>query len=258
MTADARRKGIDIFAKAGSPVIAVQDGRIVKIGRTERLGTFIQLRDVYGNTYTYGHLKKVAQAYPVPKERRTSKAAVARELKLPKADPKPTAPASAGRQPAARPRVAAPRKAPAARPKPRVATKERLFAHPARPSAYRAGGEDQLLEHGAKVSGTTTFRSYFTQVFGLKRDDVVLKRLKVGSKVVAGTILGRIGTQPDRRAPTSTSRSARPARTRRGSTPSRSSTAGSCSRRPRSTARPAPTRSSAPTPRTRRSARSCS
>jgi hypothetical protein len=30
-------------------------------------------------------------------------------------------------------------------------------------------------------------------VFGLKRSDVVLKRLKVGSRVIAGTILGRIG-----------------------------------------------------------------
>jgi len=30
-------------------------------------------------------------------------------------------------------------------------------------------------------------------VYGLGRDDVVLKRLKVGSKVIAGTILGRVG-----------------------------------------------------------------
>ena len=191
---DERRKGIDIFAKAGSPVIAVQDGKIVKIGRNERLGTFVQLRDVYGNTYTYGHLKKVARAHPVPKERKApSAAALRRELELPEADPKPTRPASAGRQPARRPAV---RRSvePAAAPAPRATVaKERLFANPARPSSFRSGGEDQLLERGAPVPGTTTFRSYFTKAFGLDRDDVVLKRLKVGSKVVAGTILGRTG-----------------------------------------------------------------
>src|SRR5205085_7743170 len=48
----ASRRGINIYAKAGSPVIAVQDGRIVKVGENERLGKFIMLRDVYGNTYT--------------------------------------------------------------------------------------------------------------------------------------------------------------------------------------------------------------
>ncbi|MCW3041291.1 MAG: peptidoglycan DD-metalloendopeptidase family protein, partial [Solirubrobacterales bacterium] len=51
---DARkdRKGIDIFAKAGSPVIAVQDATVTSIGESKRLGKIIQIRDVYGNTYT--------------------------------------------------------------------------------------------------------------------------------------------------------------------------------------------------------------
>ena len=94
------RKGINVFAAAGSPVIAVQDGKIVKMGRTDRLGKFIQLRDVYGNTYTYAHLKKLSLAYPVPKEKTVSDAQVKKELhlKAPKKDPKPTAAASAGTQ----------------------------------------------------------------------------------------------------------------------------------------------------------------
>src|SRR6202012_3352104 len=50
------RKGIDIFAKTGSPVIAVNDGKIVRIGKSARLGRYIMLQDEYGNTYTYGHL----------------------------------------------------------------------------------------------------------------------------------------------------------------------------------------------------------
>jgi len=77
------RRGIKIFAKAGSPVIATQDGQIVGLGTTKRLGRYIKLRDVYGNTYTYGHLKSVAQAYPVPKPKTVTKAAIDKELKLP-------------------------------------------------------------------------------------------------------------------------------------------------------------------------------
>ena len=205
VTSDTRRQGIDIFAKAGSPVVAVQDGKIVRMGVNQKLGRFIQLRDVYGNTYTYAHLKKLARAYPVPKVHHVSQAQVARELKLPKADPKPTAPASAGTQrtaPAPKAtKVVAKHVAPAVHASaPRVA-KERLFANPSRPQAYHHGGETQLLNSGAAVPGYTTFKSYFTQVFGLKRNDVVLKPLKAGSRVIAGTILGRIGQIAPKVAP---------------------------------------------------------
>src|SRR3954467_7629953 len=54
---------------------------------------------------------------------------------------------------------------------------------------------------GGAVPGLTTFKSYFTQLFGLKRDEVYLKRMKPGSKVIAGTILGRIGRTGSAKAP---------------------------------------------------------
>jgi murein DD-endopeptidase MepM/ murein hydrolase activator NlpD len=188
----SNRTGVDIYARKGSPVIATQDGTIVKMGVNKRLGRFLKLRDVYGNTYTYGNLGSISKAYPAPKPQKVSAREIARELDLPKADPKPTAPASAGSQ-APRRVVAksAPRKA-APAPQVRV-EKERLFANPARPSAFEHGGESQLLDSGAAIPSYTTFKSYFTEVFGLKRDDVVLKRMKVGSRVVAGTIIARIG-----------------------------------------------------------------
>jgi murein DD-endopeptidase MepM/ murein hydrolase activator NlpD len=197
VTSSANRKGINIFAKAGSPAIATQDGRIVKMGNNKRLGKFLMLRDVYGNTYTYARLKKLSAYYPVPKEKTVSHAAVSKELKLPKADPKPTAPASAGRQIAPRAKAAskpapkaAPKVAPAAAPTMR---KERLFANPGRPTAFKSGGEQQLLNAGSSIPGYTTYKSYFSEVYGLKRSDVRLKKMKVGSKVIAGTILGRLG-----------------------------------------------------------------
>ena len=211
VASSSTRRGINIYAKAGSPVIAVQDGKIVKMGRTDRLGKFIQLRDVYGNTYTYAHLKKLSLAYPVPKEKTVSDAQVHKELHLaaPKKDPKPTAPASAGTQVEPAPAApadgagAAATSGAAARLNAATAgvTKERVFANPGRPAAYSAGGEEQLLNAGSVIPGYTTFKSYFTGVYGLKRSDVVLKKLKPGSKVIAGTILGRIGSTEQKMAP---------------------------------------------------------
>ncbi len=192
--ANGSRRGINIFARPGSPVVAVQDGKILKVGRSERLGRFVQLRDVYGNTYTYAHLKNIAERVPVPKEKTQSRASVARELALPSADPAPTQAASAGRQGAkasVRERVQDVAKAPAAAVK---VVKERLFANPDRPQALTAGGREQILESETAIPGSETFKTYFTEVYGLQREDVVLKRLVPGRRVIAGTILGRIGT----------------------------------------------------------------
>ena len=66
---DAARRGIEIFSRAKAPVIAVNDGRVVKLGKTKRLGNFVTLQDVYGNTYTYAHLGEVSRTYPAPKDR---------------------------------------------------------------------------------------------------------------------------------------------------------------------------------------------
>ena len=52
--------GTEIFARAGAPVIAVNDGRIGRVGKSERLGRFIRLLDVYGNTFTYARLGRSA------------------------------------------------------------------------------------------------------------------------------------------------------------------------------------------------------
>ncbi len=196
VTSSATRKGINIFARAGSPAIATQDGRIVKMGQNKRLGKFLMLRDVYGNTYTYARLKKLSAYYPVPKEKTVSRASVSKELKLPKADPAPTQPASAGRQVA--PRATSAKAAPKAAPKVAPADtptmrKERLFANPSRPAAFKSGGDEQILNASSAIPGYTTYKSYFSEVYGLKRSDVRLKKMKVGSKVIAGTILGRLG-----------------------------------------------------------------
>ena len=99
----ATRKGINIFAKAGSPVIAVNDGVIKKMGTSTKLGKYIVLQDVYGNQYTYSGLGDLSRVYPVPKTSIASGKTIAKALSahVGKPDaklPKPTAPASAGLQ----------------------------------------------------------------------------------------------------------------------------------------------------------------
>ena len=191
------RKSIKIFARPGSPLIATQDAKVVKIGRTKRLGHFVQIQDVYGNTYTYGNIGKVADAYGAPRSRTVSGAEVRKELKLPK-DPKPTEAASAGRQAAT------------TTPDP-VATvgadqpsveKMRAFANPARPNARAHGGDFQLLaDPGDTISLALDDRATFAKALGLKPEEIVVKPFKVGARIAAGTVLGRIGATHTKTAP---------------------------------------------------------
>src|SRR5215218_7658993 len=196
---DDSRRSIDIFAKKGAPVVAVNDGVIKKIGRNKTLGRHVVLQDVYGNRYTYAHLGEVSKFYPVPKRnaedadpKRTASAMAANS-----SDPAPAAPASAGRQldasdtkkerdrggdvPASQARASAP-------------VKQRLFAHPDLPGAREAGGLEQQLDAQARRSGKyETFKAYFSRPYGVDPSKVRLRPLKKGSHVIGGTILARIG-----------------------------------------------------------------
>ena len=194
---DPARRSINVFARAGAPVVAINDGRIVRLGRNARLGRFVVLQDVYGNRYTYSHLGSLARKHPVPKPRPQG-AAARSELESPRADAKPTVPASAGTQRPARER--AERRAAAGTPvaDAAVVTKERLFAHPERPAAYAAGGRRQLEELGQPLD---SFDGYFTRALALDPHDYLLKPLRRGSSVIAGTVLGRIGRTDSRLAP---------------------------------------------------------
>jgi murein DD-endopeptidase MepM/ murein hydrolase activator NlpD len=190
--AKSTRRAINIFAKAGAPIVAVQDGKIIKVGKSARLGKFVQLRDVYGNTYTYAGLKKVATQVPVPKNTRQTKDSIAKELALPKADAAPTGPASAGTAVKGKVKAAVKATTEAVEDTTDVA-KERLFANPTRPNALSAGGKQQIMESESALGAGMSVKNYFTGVYGLNRHDVVLKRLVPGRRVIAGTILGRLG-----------------------------------------------------------------
>ncbi|MDO8209368.1 lytic murein transglycosylase [Conexibacter sp. CPCC 206217] len=249
---DASRRSINVYAARNAPVVAVNDGTIVRLGENDRLGRFVVLQDVFGNRYTYSDLGSLAEKHPVPKPRQDdADAAAGSELEQASADAAPTQAATDGRQqPSGSGAGAADRgrdavsgavtsstaisgiptppatgddeaDAPAKTDKPAgrsdtgvrragaaaaraaavqapAVTKERLFAHPGRPEAFAAGGERQIEQMGERL---TTFEGYFSGPLEADPADYVLKPLRVGSTVIAGTILGRIGKTDDRLAP---------------------------------------------------------
>jgi murein DD-endopeptidase MepM/ murein hydrolase activator NlpD len=90
--------GTTIYAAAGAPVIAVQDGEIIVTGDSPSLGHFISLRDAFGNTYTYADLGDVSVKYPVIEPRVDSKVNARLSGDAADAEPAPSGPASAGVQ----------------------------------------------------------------------------------------------------------------------------------------------------------------
>src|SRR5207248_89199 len=208
----ATRRSIDVFSAQGAPVVAVNDGVVQRIGRSRTKGNYVVLQDVYGNNYTYSQLGSVQQVYPVPKEQSkpgpTAVKAVTAHGQA--KDRAPTSPATAGTQnvPKGKPVQTPAKQRTVARPAIRtaapdpVAFKARLFANPNRPAASAAGGLAQLFESKTSGSGYTTFDNFFAgSVIGLNAHNARLRPLKPGSKVIGGTILGRVGGATRRQAP---------------------------------------------------------
>jgi hypothetical protein len=198
---DADRRSIDVFADNGAPVVAVNDGIIKKIGTSDRLGRYIVLQDVYGNRYTYSGLGSVSDLYPVPKvelevDDRSAKAVAANAD-----DPQPDAPASAGRQISSHAESTADRVSNRTRAKKTAepgsraiaSFKPRVFAHPWMKSARKWGGIEQIFNSVSTDKGFSTYRGLFAHVYGLNAENAVLRPLRRGSRVVAGTLLGRVG-----------------------------------------------------------------
>ena len=136
----------------------------------------------------------------MPKEKTQSKASIAKELKLP-ADAAPKSAASAGRNAGTAAKKAVKARRLGRRREAAAVAKERLFANPTRENAMSAGGKNQLLESESAIADGSSFKSYFSGPYGLKKQDVVLKSLVPGRRVIAGTILGRIGKTSEVLAP---------------------------------------------------------
>ena len=169
----------ELLGKKGAPVVAVEDGRIVGIGASRKIGGYVVLRDTYGDVFTYGGLGSVASTYRLAKPA---------PLQVPKgalpsaeagANPTPTQAASAGRQSPATLHVVARRPAGGSTANQAAAApaggKVRVFAHPGNPDAVAA----------------KRLREQETRNRTLAAGWEVLQR---GSVVSQGTVLGHLGS----------------------------------------------------------------
>jgi hypothetical protein len=176
----------------------------------------VVLRDAYGNRFTYAQLGDVVQVHPVPKPQKLTAADF--KLVSPPEDDAPSNPASANSQTVADdkaaqgdsgPRFAPPDSSPnresrdTGGPVNTEDMRPRLYALPGRPSnidrASLSGQIDDLA--GQKLPGYETFKNYFDDVFGFNRKNTELRPLHEGSKVIAGTVLGRMDGSVDGVAP---------------------------------------------------------
>ncbi len=175
--------GTVIYAQAGAPVIAVQDGEITAVGESPTLGHYISLRDAFGNTYTYAQLGEVASVYPVLEPRVDT--AVSARIAHPSGSgrgigPAPTAPASAGVQshsPLSQAAVTTGLAMGAANALETPPAPKPASAPPVLPAT--SGGA------GGKASTPHSFRAGPNEVY--------LNPLRPGVQVLAGTVLGHLG-----------------------------------------------------------------
>jgi transglycosylase-like protein with SLT domain len=195
---DENRRSIAIYAKRGAPVVATNDGQVKKIGQTAKLGRYVILQDVYGNRYMYSGLGSVARYYPIAKEDAASSSVTSTHVLKANRDPRPKAPASAGRQPVKKERRAV--QAPATEDRGPTTVKRRLFAHPDMPESRDNGGYEQLLDIQSESGGLGTYEGYARPV-RIDPKRFTLRRLRPGAHVIAGTPLGEVGTPDEGKAP---------------------------------------------------------
>jgi murein DD-endopeptidase MepM/ murein hydrolase activator NlpD len=184
-TAPRQLVGTTIYASAGAPVIAVQDGEVAQIGTSPALGHFLVLRDAYGNRYTYAHLGSVAPVYPVLTPHVDSTVSSRLQGSASAGEPAPSGPATAGVQPRS--------------PLSEGATVSGLAngaaaqLESAPPAPSTGPTAPPVLAPPPAPPHTTSFRS--------GSDDVFLHPLRSGVQVIAGTVLGHVGTETEAAGP---------------------------------------------------------
>jgi soluble lytic murein transglycosylase-like protein len=125
-------RSVDVRSEPNARAVAVQDGRVVKLGYSRKLGRYVILRDVYGDMFTYAGLGAVAHSYELPKsESAASAPAQSTGVSARPASASPTGASAAGSQPIG---------------------KVRVFARP-----YR-NPDAQAAVAGAKLSGMSSGR----------------------------------------------------------------------------------------------------
>jgi membrane-bound lytic murein transglycosylase B len=176
---------VELVSAPNAKVVAVQDGRVMKLGSSRKLGRYIVLRDLYGDVFTYAGLGSIAPTYVLPMAPPApAKAPIAGTTGHEAA---PSQPATAGSplpltlQVKTAARQSAPTQdsipAGSAESAPPGMGKVRLFAHPGNPDAIAAAA------------------SAASQALAASRRSIAAghrQPLRRGSVVAEGTVLGRV------------------------------------------------------------------
>jgi len=169
--------GTTIYAPAGSPVIASQDGEVEQVGDSPALGRYVRLRDAYGNQYTYARLGSLQRVYPVIEPRVDSK--VSAGVQAAPREPAPSGPATAGEQPRS--------------PVSEGATVSGL-ALGAAASLESAPSQTPAPAGAPAQSATPQTVAPHVQAFREGSSEVYLHALRPGVQVIAGTVLGHVAS----------------------------------------------------------------
>jgi hypothetical protein len=174
--------GTTIYSQAGAPVIAVQDGEILQIGRSASLGRYVSLRDAYGNTYVYAQLGSVAALYPVLEPRENTAVSARISQAGGASEPAPSGPATAGAQ------QRSPLSDGATESGLALGAAAGLEQSPTVPRPAPA------LSPRPPTPGSPAPTT--TRVFQSGPNNVYLHPLRAGVQVIAGTVLGHVGAEP--------------------------------------------------------------
>ncbi|MEI6447477.1 MAG: lytic murein transglycosylase [Actinomycetes bacterium] len=185
--ANGEAKSVTISAKPNSPVIAVADATVVKVGFDEKTaGNYVTVKDNFGNRFTYANLGQVSRRFVTRAPRKVSTKKISTELKLDLRDERGDGRGS-NRAPVVAQSAATVAGAPLLT---AGGSSRRIFANPARPEAFKAGGAKQIKE----ATGPANLRDWFTVPVNISRNEALVKTIKPGSTVIAGTILGRVNS----------------------------------------------------------------
>jgi hypothetical protein len=176
----------ELVARRGAPVVAVEDGRIVGIGRSHKLGRYVVLRDTYGDLFTYAGLGSIAPNYRLPKPAQVKVPKDALQSGESASDPAPKQAASAGRQLPVTLHVA----------KKKTATSAKTWSAASSGSAEETqapveAGKVRVFAHPDNPDAAVAARLLAARSAGAKTADGLMK-LGRGSVVAQGTVLGHL------------------------------------------------------------------
>ena len=181
----ARIQTVELTSSPKANVVASEDGKVVEIGVSRKIGRYIVMRDVYGDLFAYTGLGSIASTYQVPKPTKANSVSPVVQTASTH-DPAPSKAATAGSQSPVTLQVKtpAPQNHGSGGGKATITSEEsvpagmrrtRLFAHP--------GNRDEKAA-AAVADAARARREKAAQKLPLRK----------GSVVSAGTVLGTVST----------------------------------------------------------------